>query len=295
MSGGGFCQWVGLLHTISPADPKKIIKNLNCPKREANELPMATDGFRVQLDQWNLVQTHQVSRSEQLCVYAWMPYQASFCPKREASELPMATDRFRVQLYLRNLVQTHQVGRSEQLCFYVWRPYRASFCPKREVNELPMAMEGFRVQLDPWNLVQTHQVGHSEQLCVYAWRPYRASFCPKQAPVQLFPVPGPQGEVGAERHLAYDDPRGVYCLPSEFHLPSFHRLGGVRALQTDRQTDRQTWTFPYAREVGIPCNFYTLSPAPLRSAGDNNLRIHLHKAYGIGAEKHFFLKKYSST
>ena len=86
-------------------------------------------------------------------------------------------------------------------------------------------------------MVQANQVDHSEQLCVYAWRPYRASFCPKQAPVQLFPVPVPQVEVGPERHLAYDDPRGVYFLPSEFHLPSFHRLGGVRALRTDRQTD----------------------------------------------------------
>ena len=162
---------------------------------------------------WNLVQTHKIGHSEQLCVYAWRPYRASFCPKREANELPMAMEGFRVQLDPWNLVQTHQVGRSEQLCVYAWRPYRASFCPKHEANKFPMAMEGFRVQLDPWNLVQTHQVSRSEQLCVYAWRPYRAFFYPKQAPVPLFPVPGPQGEVGAERHLAYDDPRGVYFLP----------------------------------------------------------------------------------
>ena len=104
-----------------------------------------------------------------------------------------------------------------------------------------MATEWFRVQLEPWNVVQTNQVCCSEQLCVYAWRPYWASFCLKRAPVQLFPVPGPQGEGGAEcHHLAYDDLQGVYCLPSKFHLPSFRHLGGVRALRTDRQTDRQT-------------------------------------------------------
>ena len=80
---------------------------------------MATEGLRVQLDPGNLVQTpHQDSCSEQLCVYAWRPYLASFCPKREANELPMAMVGFRVKSHLWNLVQTHQVSRTEQLCIY---------------------------------------------------------------------------------------------------------------------------------------------------------------------------------
>ena len=77
------------------------------------------EGFRVQSDLWNLVQTHQVSRSEQRCVYAWRPYRAAFCPKHEPNELSIAMEGFRVQLDPWNLVR----GATP-----LSRPLRATLC-----------------------------------------------------------------------------------------------------------------------------------------------------------------------
>ena len=138
-------------------------------------------GFRVQLDPLNLVQTYQVSYSEQLCMNAWVQIMR---PKI----YPWPLLIFRVQADPLKLMQIHHLWFETLPDLHLfeiglWVNVCLSVCPKREANRLPMPMEGFRVQLDPWNLVQTHQVGHSKQLCIYAWR--HTSFCKKHETNEL--------------------------------------------------------------------------------------------------------------